>query len=189
MPHIYSNESIKDNILPKIKHRHRSRFIKEDTANAIVERAGIWITHGYAFNKQIHINIDQACIENPHKFMSAYVNNMTKWHRKRSAPFVYFWVFENVDHVFLHAHLLIHTDLDQWCLLSNAMTNWLPFTRDDNDATKKHKLLVIEDVTDVWGAIYYQLKGLDKRCVPLSKRWQTGQEGLVMKRRWGMSRG
>ncbi len=189
MSYIYSNENIQDNISTNVKYKHRSRFIKMDTANLIVDRAGIWINHGYAFNKQIHINIDQACIENAHKFMSAFVNKMSKWHKKRNIPFVYFWVFENVGHVGLHAHLLIHTNLDQWCLLNKAMTNWFPFTRDDTDTTKKHKLLFIEDVNDVWGAIHYQLKGLDKRCDPLSTRWKSGHQVLILKRRWGMSRG
>lgn len=189
MAHIYSNDEPIDLNIPSIKYIRRNQFLSIRAADVIVDRCETLIAHGYDFNRQININLEQACVENPHKFISQFTNKMKKWHQDQNISFCYLWVLERDMNVGLHVHILIHTAIQSYHMLDIAMSDWLPFDRDDKDS-KKHTIFHTGHVDDVWEVIGYRIKGLNKRFehTLIKKRWSRSQ-GYIEGQRWGMTRG
>lgn len=188
MGHIYSIVTSGD-ILPNIKYKQRSQSLSANATEAIIEKTKIFIANDLAFNRQININVEQAGITDAQAFIKYFMRRLRLWHEKNNIRFCYFWMLEIDATVGLHAHILIHTNLDAYGALDQAIKGWLPFERDDKPSAK-NTIYHHSNVDDVWEVVGYRIKALHHRipnCL-IKPHWRSYQ-GYIKGKRWGMTRG
>ncbi len=172
-----------------IKHKRHSHYLPIGAVTKIRDRVRVLEAQGYVYNYWFSIHLESEGITHPQKAVSTLVNRMQKWHKSLNIPFRYLWVLEKSNGIGVHVHIAIHTDLEIITDLDSALTEWLPFQRDDYFETKNTNIKY-ESTYDLWGLIHYMCKGLDRRDeIPFysDKQFVQGHEGYIRGRRYGMS--